>query len=181
MKRLVISFVLALLATSAWAMMKPGTSAPDFTIEAALGGKEFTFSLKDSLKKGPVVLYFYPKSFTSVCTVEAHEFAEAMEQFAAMNASVIGVSGDGIEVQKEFSKKECRDKFPVGADSSFRVIRAYDAAFELPVAGPVFADRISYVISPEGKIVSAIKDSGAHAHIENALRAVRELGEKKKS
>ena len=105
MKRLPISFVMALLATSAWAMMKPGASAPDFTIEAALGGKEFTFSLKDALKKGPVVLYFYPKSFTSVCTVEAHEFAEAMEQFAAVNASVIGVSGDGIDVQKEFSKK----------------------------------------------------------------------------
>ena len=181
MKRLLVSFVLSLIATSAMAMMKPGTSAPDFTIEAALGGKEFTFSLRDALKKGPVVLYFYPKSFTSVCTVEAHEFAEAMEQFAAMNASVIGVSGDGIDVQKEFSKKECRDKFPVGADSSFEVIKNYDAAFELPVAGPVFADRISYVISPQGKIVSAIKDSGAHAHIENALKAVRELTEKKKS
>lgn len=181
MKRLLVSFVISLIATSAMAMMKPGTSAPDFTIEAALGGKEFTFSLRDALKKGPVVLYFYPKSFTSVCTVEAHEFAEAMEQFAAMNASVIGVSGDGIDVQKEFSKKECRDKFPVGADSSFEVIKNYDAAFELPVAGPVFADRISYVISPQGKIVSAIKDSGAHAHIENALKAVRELTEKKKS
>lgn len=181
MKRLLMSFVLSLIATSAMAMMKPGTSAPDFTIKAALGGKEFTFSLRDALKKGPVVLYFYPKSFTSVCTVEAHEFAEAMEQFAAMNASVIGVSGDGIDVQKEFSKKECRDKFPVGADSSFEVIKNYDAAFELPVAGPVFADRISYVISPQGKIVSAIKDSGAHAHIENALKAVRELTEKKKS
>jgi len=181
MKRLLMSVVMALCATSALAMMKPGASAPDFTIEAALGGKEFTFSLKDALKKGPVVLYFYPKSFTSVCTVEAHEFAEAMEQFAAMNASVIGVSGDGIDVQKEFSKKECRDKFPVGADSTFHVIKAYDAAFELPVAGPVFADRISYVISPQGKIVSAIKDSGAHAHIENALKAVRELTDKKKS
>ncbi len=181
MKRLFISAVLALCATSALAMMKPGASAPDFTIEAAQGGKEFTFSLKDALKKGPVVLYFYPKSFTSVCTVEAHEFAEAMEQFTAMNASVIGVSGDGIDVQKEFSRKECRDKFPVGADSNFHVIKAYDAAFELPVAGPVFADRISYVISPQGKIVSATRDSGAHAHIENALRVVRELTEKKKS
>lgn len=181
MKRMLMSILLALFATSALAMMKPGTSAPDFTIEAALGGKEFTFSLKDALKKGPVVLYFYPKSFTSVCTVEAHEFAEAMEQFAAMNATVIGVSGDSLDVQKEFSKKECRDKFPVGADASYQVIKAYDAAFELPVAGPVFADRISYVISPQGKIVSAIKDSGAHAHIENALKSVRELNEKKKS
>jgi peroxiredoxin len=180
MKRLLLSLLVVFCATSALAMMKPGASAPDFTVEAALGGKVFTFSLKEALKKGPVVLYFYPKSFTSVCTVEAHEFAEAMEQFAEMNASVIGVSGDSIDIQKEFSKKECRDKFPVGADSTFHVIKAYDAAFELPLAGPVFADRISYVISQQGKIVSAIKDSGAHAHIENALKAVKELTEKKK-
>jgi peroxiredoxin len=180
MKRLFLSLLVAFCATSALAMMKPGTSAPDFTIEAAQGGAAFTFSLKDALKKGPVVLYFYPKSFTSVCTVEAHEFAEAMDEFAAMNASVIGVSGDSIDIQKEFSKKECRDKFPVGADSTFHVIKAYDAAFELPLAGPVFADRISYVISQQGKIISAIKDSGAHAHIENALKAIKELTEKKK-
>ena len=106
MKRLLLSLLVVFCATSALAMMKPGASAPDFTVEAALGGKVFTFSLKEALKKGPVVLYFYPKSFTSVCTVEAHEFAEAMEQFAEMNASVIGVSGDNIDIQKEFSKKE---------------------------------------------------------------------------
>jgi len=182
MNRLSALASIAFLTTAApaQAMMKPGMTAPDFTVAAAQGGKEFKFALKEALKKGPVVLYFYPKSFTSVCTVEAHEFAEAMEQFAEMNASVIGVSGDNIDIQKEFSKKECRDKFPVGADSTFHVIKAYDAAFELPLAGPVFADRISYVISQQGKIVSAIKDSGAHAHIENALKAVKELTEKKK-
>jgi thioredoxin-dependent peroxiredoxin len=86
----------------------------DFTVDAALGGKEFKFSLAEALKKGPVVLYFYPKSFTSVCTVEAHEFAENTENFAAAGASVIGLSGDKIEVQRDFSTKECRDKFPVG-------------------------------------------------------------------
>jgi hypothetical protein len=89
---------------------------PDFTVDAALGGREFKFSLAEALEKGPVVLYFYPKSFTSVCTVEAHEFAENIENFAAAGASVIGLSGDKIEVQRDFSTKECRDKFPVGAD-----------------------------------------------------------------
>jgi thioredoxin-dependent peroxiredoxin len=163
----------SLHATAALAALKPGDPAPDFTIQAAQGGKDFSFSLKDALKKGPVVLYFYPKSFTSVCTEEAHEFAEAMDQFAAMNASVIGVSGDGIETQREFSTKECRDKFPVGADPKFTVIKAYDASFALPVAGPVFANRISYVISPEGKILSAVSDSGATKHIENALETVK--------
>lgn len=173
MKRSLLSFAFALYATAALAALKPGDAAPDFAVQAAQGGKDFTFSLKEALKKGPVVLYFYPKSFTSVCTEEAHEFAEAMDQFAAMNASVIGVSGDGIETQREFSTKECRDKFPVGADPQFKVIKAYDASFSLPVAGSMFANRISYVISPEGKILSAVSDSGATKHIQDALETVR--------
>ena len=180
MKRLSALAAIALLtaaAAPAHAMMKPGMTAPDFTVAAAQGGKEFEFSLKEALKKGPVVVYFYPKSFTSVCTVEAHEFAEAMEQFAAMKTSVIGISGDDIATQKEFSTKECRDKFPVGADAKFKVIEAYDAAFDVPVVGRVFADRISYVISPDGKIFSAVKDQGAHRHIENALESVKKLTE----
>lgn len=171
--RIVAATAAFLLSAPAFAMLKPGDPAPDFSVQAAQGGKDFTFSLKEALKKGPVVLYFYPKSFTSVCTEEAHEFAEAMDQFAAMRASVIGVSGDGIETQREFSTKECRDKFPVGADPKFEVIKAYDASFSLPVAGPVFANRISYVISPEGKILSAVSDSGATKHIQNALEVVK--------
>jgi len=152
---LFLSLCLGLFTTAAWAALKPGDAAPDFTVDAALGGKEFKFSLAEALKKGPVVLYFYPKSFTSVCTVEAHEFAENIENFAAAGASVIGLSGDKIEVQRDFSTKECRDKFPVGADPNFSVIKAYDAAFNIPVVGPAFANRISYVISPEGKILYA--------------------------
>ena len=91
--------------TAAWAALKPGDAAPDFTVDAALGGKEFKFSLAEALKKGPVVLYFYPKSFTSVCTIEAHEFAENIENFAAAGASVIGLLGDKVEVQRDFSTK----------------------------------------------------------------------------
>ena len=175
MHRLIAFLFLALITTPSYAMMKPGVKAPDFTIKAAQAGKEFEFSLREALIKGPVVIYFYPKSFTSVCTVEAHEFAEAMDQFTEMKASVIGVSGDSIDTQKEFSIKECRNKFPVGADESFNVIKAYDAAFDIPVVGRVFADRISYVIGMDGKIISSVKDSGAHKHIENALAVVRTL------
>src|SRR6266576_1483382 len=87
-KPLFLSLCLGLFSTTAWAALKPGDAAPDFTVDAALGGKEFKFSLAEALKKGPVVLYFYPKSFTSVCTIEAHEFAENIENFAAADASV---------------------------------------------------------------------------------------------
>jgi len=180
MKTAALSVACVLFATAAFAALKPGAAAPDFTVEAALAGRDFTFSLAEALKKGPVVLYFYPKSFTSVCTVEAHEFAEAMEDFGAMGASVIGVSGDRIETQREFSTKECRDRFPVGADPEFKVIKAYDAAFHVPVAGPMFANRISYVISPEGRILSVVEDSGSTRHIQNALAVVKQWREGKK-
>jgi peroxiredoxin Q/BCP len=178
---LFLSVCLTVSASAAKAALNPGDAAPDFTIQAALGGKDSQFSLAEALKKGPVVLYFYPKSFTSVCTQEAHEFAEAMEQFAALSASVIGVSADKIETQREFSAKECRDKFPVGADSDFKVIKAYDAAFNVPVVGPAFANRISYVISPEGKILSTVSDSGAEKHITNALAVVKKWRDEQKA
>ena len=174
---LFLSLYLGFFPTGAWAALKMGDAAPDFTVDAALGGKEFKFSLAEALKKGPVVLYFYPKSFTSTCTVEAHEFAENIENFAAAGASVIGLSGDKIEVQREFSAKECRDKFPVGADPSFSVIKAYDAAFNIPFIGAAFANRISYVISPDGTILYAYSDSNAEKHIENTLAVVRKWRE----
>src|ERR1700730_4046363 len=90
---LFLSLCLGICATAAWAALKPGEAAPDFTVDAALGGKEFKFSLAEALKKGPVALYFYPQSFTSVCTV------------AAAGASVIGLAGDKIEAQRDFSTK----------------------------------------------------------------------------
>ena len=178
---LLLAVSLALFATAAMAALKLGDAAPDFTVQAAQGGKTFSFSLAEALKKGPVVLYFYPKSFTSICTVEAHEFAENMENFTAAGASVIGISADDITTQREFSAKECRDKFPVGADPDLSVIKAYDTAFSVPLAGAFFAKRISYVISPEGKIIHAYADTGAEKHIENALTAVRKWHDEHKS
>lgn len=170
---LFLCFCMGHFITAAEAALKPGDGAPDFTVQAARGGAEFKFALADALKKGPVVLYFYPKSFTKVCTVEAHEFAENIENFAAAGASVIGLSADPIDVQREFSAKECRDKFPVGADPDLSVIHAYDAAF----TNRPLAMRISYVISPEGRIISSYTDPEASKHIENALAAVRKWRE----
>lgn len=103
-----------------------------------------------------------------MCTEEAHLFAEAMGEFASLGASVIGVSGDDIATQREFSSKECRDRFPVGADANMKVIKAYDASF----AG-MFAARISYVVAPDGRILSSLSSSQAAPHIENALAALR--------
>ncbi len=159
--------------SAAVAAMQPGQTAPAFTIPAAQGGKVFTFDLTAALKKGPVVLYFYPKSFTSVCTLEAHDFADAMPQFTAAGASVIGVSADGIDTQRQFSSKECRDTFPVGADPSLDVARAYDAALSFPGTSMGFANRISYVIAPNGRILEEHSDSGAESHISTALTAVK--------
>lgn len=176
MRHLTVALALTLpvLASApADAALKVGDAAPDFTVEAARGGKTFSFALAAALKKGPVVLYFYPKSFTSVCTLEAHEFAENIKAFEEAGASVIGISSDKIDTQREFSSKECRDTFPVGADPNFSVIKAYDAAFGVPMASPMFANRISYVIAPGGKIIESYEDSDADKHITNALAAVR--------
>ena len=161
------------VVTSAKAALKPGAAAPLFTVEAAQGGKTFRFDLAKALEAGPVVVYFYPKSFTSVCTVEAHDFADAIPAFKAAGASVIGLSGDGIGTQREFSSKECRDTFPVGADAGLKVSKAYDAALAIPGTDVGFANRISYVIAPGGTILSAYSDSEAEGHIKNALAAVK--------
>ncbi|CAJ0873404.1 hypothetical protein AMST5_02506 [freshwater sediment metagenome] len=177
-RTLIAAAALLLLTQPAGAALKPGDAAPGFTTAAALGGKDYNFSLADSLKKGPVVLYFYPKSFTRGCTIEAHEFAENSERFAAVGASIVGVSGDPIEVQREFSTKECRDKFPVAADPSFSIINAYDAKRLKPSAsGDTVADRISYVILPDGKIGFTLTDSNPSRHIEDTLEFVRKWRE----
>ena len=163
-----------LIATAANATLAVGTKAPDFDIKAALAGREFNFSLNAALKKGPVVLYFYPKSFTAGCTIEAHEFAENAAQFSAAGASLIGISADNIDTQIAFSSRECRDKFPVGADADGKVIRAYDAQMlKLAGLGPVMSDRVSYVIGPDGKILYVYQDSAPYKHVSNTLAAVR--------
>src|SRR5579864_4067828 len=116
-----------LLAVPAYAALKSGASAPDFSALASIGGKEFKFALADALKKGPVVLYFYPAAFTPGCTIEAHNFADAMDDFQKLGATVIGVSHDPIEKLDRFSLTECRSKFPVAADTDGKIMKNYDA------------------------------------------------------
>jgi thioredoxin-dependent peroxiredoxin len=171
LSHILLACLLALVPIGARAELSVGSSAPTFTIPAALGGRDIAFDLAATLTKGPVVVYFYPKSFTSVCTEEARLFAEAMEQFEALGASVIGISTDTLETQREFSRLECRDKFPVGADPDGRIVRAYDVA--RGTAARTMASRTSYVIAPAGKIYAVLTASDAESHIQVALKAIR--------
>ena len=114
---LTVAVAAALVAAPAFAALPDGTKAPDFSTEASLAGKSFKFSLADALKKGPVVLYFYPAAFTPGCTAEAHEFAEATAKFKELGATVIGVSHDPIDKLNKFSVSECRNKFAVASDA----------------------------------------------------------------
>ena len=159
---------LLLLAGGAHAALKPGDAAPMFTTQAAVGGKPSPLVLADALKKGPVVLYFFPKSFTSGCTLEAHLFAEATDRFGALGATVVGVSHDDIATQVKFSKEECRDKFAVAADPDSAIIKSYDAKMTaLP-----YSDRISYVITPDDKVLYVYSSMDPDQHVNNTLKAV---------
>ncbi|MBG0809722.1 peroxiredoxin [Methylosinus sp. H3A] len=181
-KAAILSALLAVFAAApASAALKTGAEAPDFSAPAAIGGKDFVFSLADALKKGPVVLYFYPKSFTRGCTIEAHEFAENYDNFSAAGASLIGVSADTIETQRDFSTKECRDKFPVAADANLSVINAYDAKRDRPTQnGDTVSDRVSYVVTPDGKIGLTYVSSDPIKHVSETLQFVRQWQESHK-
>lgn len=170
--RLLLTCVLAGLPSLASAELTVGTNAPAFSTKAAQGGKDLTFALATALKKGPVVVYFYPKSFTSVCTEEAHLFAEAMAEFETYGSSVIGVSADTIETQREFSRTECRDKFPVAADPQGKIVKAYDV-LAWKEGDSIFASRTSYVITPDGRIASVLTAQDAGSHIRSALAFVK--------
>jgi peroxiredoxin len=162
------------IALPALAALKPGTPAPDFTTAASLGGKEFQFTLSDALKKGPVVLYFYPAAFSTGCTIEAHDFAEATEKFEALGATVIGVSHDDIATLDKFSVTDCRSKFAVAADPDLKIIKSYDA--KLPMVG--YADRTSFVIVPDGTVSYVYSALNPEQHVSNTLAAVQEWRDK---
>jgi len=165
------------ISIPAWPALEAGQKAPDFTTQASLGGSPFTYHLADALKKGPVVVYFYPAAFTKGCSIEAHEFAQAMPQFQALGASVIGVSNDSIEVLNKFAVSECQSKFPVASDLDQRITKAYDAVLLWKTN---YANRISYVVMPDGKITYAYSDLSPDKHVENALSALRTaIGSKK--
>ena len=171
MKSIFTALILsACIPSAAYAALQVGAKAPDFTTKAALGGKEFTFSLAAALKKGPVVLYFFPAAFTPGCTQEAHEFAEATGQFAALGATVIGVTAGNADRVTEFSSVECRNKFAVAADPDQKVIKAYDAVL---TKAPQYSDRTSYVIAPDHTILMTYTDLNPDKHVDMTMDAVK--------
>lgn len=184
-----ISLIAAALAAlvlpaAAQAELPAGARAPNFSTQAAIGGRTSAFNLSQALRRGPVVLYFYPKSFTQGCTLEARAFAEAHDQFAAAGATVIGLSADDIATQRRFSTEECRSKFAIGVATP-QITRSYDVAFrtdKLPPAMQARAaamanatSRTSYVIGQDGRIRFVHSDLDYRDHVRLTLQAVQAL------
>ena len=167
----------AITAAPALAALENGAKAPDFTLQASQAGKVFDFSLADALKKGPVVLYFYPAAFTTGCTIEAHDFADAIDEYKALGATVIGVSHDPIDKLQMFSVSECRSKFAVAADTDQTVEKAYDAVL---TKAPQYANRTSYVIAPDDTVIYSYTNLEPDKHVENTLAALKAWKEKQK-
>jgi len=181
------ALLMSVAALPAMAALKEGDSAPQFTAQASLAGKAFTFSLKKALRKGPVVVYFYPSAYTGGCDIEAHTFAQDSKKFAAAGATIIGVSLDSIERLNDFSAdpKYCAGKFPTASDADGAISRSYDIEVHQGPAGLKdvrgieighgFADRTTFVIARDGKIVSAISKVSPAEHVAKALEVVQQL------
>lgn len=161
--------ILALQPAAATAALPVGAAAPDFSAPGALAGRPFTFSLSDQLRRGPVVLYFFPRAFTEGCTMEARAFSEAAGDFRRLGARVIGLSADGYDSLRRFSVEECRNAFPV-ASASASTVNAYDVRLR---EGEPMTNRTTYVIAPDGEIVYAYSNMDWREHVPNALAAVQ--------
>ena len=178
MKKSLASILLLLsLAAPSYAALDVGDAAPNFTVPAAIGGKVYSFKLSDSLAKGPVVLYFFPAAFSVGCSIEAHEFAESMAKFEALGATVIGVSSDDIDTLGKFSVQACQGRFPVASDSTQAVMKSYDAVMQ---TRPDYANRVSYVIAPNGKVVYNYQSLNPSRHVEKTLAALKDWNQTKK-
>ena len=182
-----IAAMLATTAMSAFAALNPGSKAPGFTLEASLAGKAFSCSLSSALKRGPVVVYFYPSAFTNGCNLQAHTFAENVEKFTAAGATIIGVSLDSIERLNAFSAdpQYCAGKIPVASDAKGEEARAFDLPItEIPAGktdtrgieiGHARTERTTFIVTPDGKIAATIGGLTPQANVEKALEAVQSL------
>jgi thioredoxin-dependent peroxiredoxin len=186
-RQLLATLLLSSLSLPAVAALQAGASAPDFSAQASLAGKEFHFSLKDALKNGPVVVYFYPSAFTGGCNAQAHAFAVDMEKFKAAGASVIGVSLDNIARLNAFSAdpEYCGGKVPVASDADGSIAKSY----ELKVSpgddaykdtrgdkiGHGFAERTTFIVTPDGKVGSTIGGMSPTANVAQALTEVEKM------
>jgi peroxiredoxin len=187
MKLLVAAVLAATIALPAAAALKEGDNAPDFKTQASQAGKAFGYSLKDALKKGPVVVYFYPSAYTGGCNVQAHAFAVNQEKFAAAGASIVGVSLDSIARLNDFSAdpEYCAGKIAVASDADGRIAKAYDLAVREAAPGRKdtrgkdidhgFAERTTFIVTPNGKVAAVVGGLAPGANVEQALQAVQKL------
>jgi thioredoxin-dependent peroxiredoxin len=164
----------ATLVPPAFAALKTGTHAPEFSAPAYLAGKPFTFDLADALKKGPVVLYFFPAAHTAGCNIEAHLFSQAIDKFKAEHATVIGVTAGNTDQLADFSKEteHCSGKFAVAADAGAKIAGQYDAIL---AQKPEWSDRTSYVIAPDGTIVHVYSNLDPKQHVSETLAALKAI------
>ena len=174
------------LTLPVFAALKLGDKAPDFSARASLAGSEFDFSLKDALKKGPVVVYFYPSAYTQGCNVQAHTFSVNQEKFAAAGATIIGVSLDSIQRLNQFSAdpEYCAGKFPVASDASGSIAKSYDLTVKnVPGIKDTkgnevdhgFAERTTFVVTSDGKIAATIGGVTPTENVMKALETVQQL------
>ena len=175
------------LALPASAALKEGDKAPEFKAPASMAGKEFHFDLKHALKKGPVVVYFYPAAYTGGCNIEAHTYSENSDKFAAAGASIIGVSLDKIDRLNKFSAdpQYCAGKIPVASDEGGKIAKSYDlkVADEKKGAktttgeeiGHGFAERTTFVVTPDGKVSAVVGGVSPADNVQKALEAVQKL------
>jgi peroxiredoxin len=182
---------ISLFTLPALAALKAGDAAPDFSAPASLAGNTFSYSLKAALKKGPVVVYFYPSAFTGGCNLQAHTFAVNSDKFAAAGATIIGVSLDSISRLNDFSKDPnyCAGKFPTASDADGKIARSYD--LKIGDARPDakdsrgvaidhgFAERTTFIVTPDGKIAASIGGVKPDENVEQALSAVQALPARK--
>ena len=180
-------FALGVVALPASAALKEGDTAPLFSTQASLAGKAFPYSLQDSLKNGPVVVYFYPSAFTGGCNIEAHTFSENADKFKAAGASIIGVSLDNIERLNAFSAdpKYCAGKLAVASDADGKIARSYQIKVDGPSPGAKdtrgveighgFADRVTFVVLPDGKVSASVGGVSPAEHVRKALEMVQKL------
>lgn len=191
MKRMVLSCLFSVLALPTFAALKEGDAAPDFKTNASLAGKAFKYSLHDSLKQGPVVVYFYPSAYTGGCNIQAHEFAENIDKFAAAGATVIGVSLDSIARLNDFSAdpQYCAGKLPVASDADGKIAKSYDLVVRDAAAGKKdtrgvdidhgFAERTTFIVAPSGKIAATIGGVAPAENVRQTLAAVQKLAQVK--
>lgn len=174
LSKLIVGVVAAAFAMPVAAALKVGDKAPEFSAPAYLAGKPFTFDLADALKKGPVVVYFFPAAHTSGCNIEAHLFSQAIDQFKKQHATVIGVTAGNTDQLADFSKEteHCSGKFPVAADPGVKIATQYDAVL---AKKPEWSDRTSYLIAPSGTVAAVYSDLDPKQHVQQMLDALERM------